>query len=122
MLIKNVRPHLSPKYATLGAGPIDGKLRSGINRKKDIMINIKKELIATGVSDSDVIDDLFLSEKNFRNDTSVDYEWFPLGFTNGYNSNSFTSGLLNSTRVILPNKPTYSVPGWDKPLPNRYFE
>ena len=41
-------------------------------------------------------------------------------FVWGYNSNSFTHGLLNSVG-IEPERPKESVPGWNRPIPVDYF-
>ena len=110
------------KYLTLGAGPDFLSLQSDENRLKDEKMYIKRDMINTGVVDCDKIDKLIVAEKNFRNNGFILYTWFPSKWGVGYNSNSFTKGLLNSADIVLPREPIHSVPGWKKPLPDSYYE
>ena len=40
--------------------------------------------------------------------------------SNSYNCNSFAHGLLKAANIRC-SKPDHKVPGWDKPLPSKYF-
>ncbi len=84
-------------------------------------MSIKKEMINLNVSDVSIVYSLFELEGNFHDDNSLDYEWFPSKNSDGYNSNSFTHGLLNTAGIGIVTEPSKSVPGWGKPLPNEYF-
>lgn len=109
------------KFATLGAGSVDGNLVSGVNRKpNDINLSIKKEMINLNISDSATIKNLFALEKYYReNNTNVPYVLLPVKSTS-HNSNSFAHGLLNAAG-ISSTKPSHSVPGWNQPVPNWRF-
>jgi len=67
---------------------------------------------------------LLTADKNYGDD--VDYDLFPktgddVGrFGDGYNSNSFISGILEFLDINLPEMKS-NVPGADKPLPDSYF-
>ena len=50
---------------------------------------------------------------------ALDYDLFP-SFQNSYNSNSYTSGLLDAAG-IYKIRPPVSTPGWNDPLPPEYF-
>jgi hypothetical protein len=50
---------------------------------------------------------------------ALDYDLFP-SFQNSYNSNSYTSGLLDASG-IYKIRPPVSTPGWNDPLPPEYF-
>lgn len=41
LFIDNYDDESGMRYATLGAGPVDGKLIAGYNREKDVMLDIK---------------------------------------------------------------------------------
>ena len=86
------------------------------------MLDIKVEMINLNVSNNTIVG-LFNSELYYRNNQNsfdLDYEFFPNENSNGYNSNSFTAGLLYANSIWL-NAPSYSVPGWEKPVPKLYF-
>jgi len=98
-------------YATLGAGPEGGDLTGGINRASDVdqtnKVNFTSVDIGTLNEDS-VISSLFDSSSNYQN--QLDYDLFPRNdgqrrwwvADDGYNSNSYTSGLLNSAGLYVP--------------------
>ena len=120
------------KYATLGAGSSEegistlfvGYLASDKNREKDQMLNIKEDMIDLNITDPETILKLFESERYYyanQENYNLDYEFFPLSTTNGYNSNSFIKGLLKANNISIPREPSHSVPGWNKPVPSSYF-
>ena len=109
------------RYATIGAGPIDGLLVSGINRPRDIQLwrNNYSDFceLPSGQSEDDVIDQLFDSVDNY--DNSVDYDFFP-SMQDGHNSNSFVRGLMNATG--LRGKLPISTEGAYQPVPQEEFK
>jgi len=115
-------------YATIGAGPsFLGKLVSNLNRKNDIRKE-KVEVIEIdlgGRDEDDVIDALLAADENYGDD--VEYDLFSkkgddVGpFRDGYNSNSYISGLLKFLGFDPPEVKGWSVPGYDKPLSDEYF-
>ena len=108
-------------YATIGASPQWGKLRSGVNRERDIEIE-KVEVIVIdleGRDEDEVIDALLAADKNYGDD--VEYWFFPKEGDTKYNSNSYISGLLKLLGINPPEVKGWSVPGYDKPLSDEYF-
>jgi RHS repeat-associated protein len=116
---------LPDEYATLGAGPEGGKLVSNPNRPRDINRdhnNFSKPLNPSDCGDGSrnedqIIEDLFKSDSAY--DDKFDYELFPNRFSNGYNSNGYVSGLLNSVG-FSPSSPP-GTPGFTKPVPGKSF-
>lgn len=122
------------RYVTLGAGTnglfefLPKDLVSKSNRKKDAMLDIKVQMINLNVIDTYTVYKLIACQQHYQetyNDpifssAKVNYDLFPGESTFGYNSNSFTHGLLNAVGIEAP-EPQYNVPGWNKPLPNSYF-
>jgi hypothetical protein len=51
----------------------------------------------------------------------ADYDFFPEGNLDAYNSNSFISGLLNHAGLGTTPAPTTLTPGYATPLPGKYF-
>ncbi len=104
------------QYATIGAGSVDGNLVSGINRKKDIKLNNKNEMIDSGATGDTMIATLFAYEEYYRRNNTLDYTLFPGKNSAGeHNSNSFARGILNAAGVY-PAKPPRNLPGWEQPL------
>ncbi|MCG3145798.1 MAG: hypothetical protein HONDAALG_03474 [Gammaproteobacteria bacterium] len=106
------------RYAALGAGPEDGYLVSNFNRERDIQLDHNVSSEACPVpdrygSEDQLIEALLAIDKAYGD--RADYEWFPSRFSDGYNSNSYISGLLRAAGVDMPAPP--STPGYDKPLP-----
>lgn len=95
-------------------------------RDRDVDLDIKDEMqwLYSGVGNAE---ELFKAELNYRtNYNNLNYDLFPnadatIGYGKGYNSNSFITGLLNATG-FNPISPSYNVPGWDKPVPAKYFK
>ena len=111
------------KYTTIGAGPKNGNLTSELTRPDDIRFDNKVQMISMGVYDADTIENLFAINDRYGN--NVNYDLWPStrnspNYGSGYNSNSFTAGLLGAAN-ISQIEPQYFVPGWDKPLPVSYF-
>jgi len=117
------------RYATLGAGPIDGNLVAAYNRPKDKDLGIKVEMhfidSAEGRAGDDIVSKLLKLQQHYIDYSgAVSYNWFPDSgpFKNRllYNSNSYVAGLLD---VAGYKKPTISsmVPGYNKPLPSYMF-
>ena len=120
------------KYATIGAGPIEdnltaifgGYLASDTDRDKDKILSIKEDLIDLNITNPQTILNLFRSAEYFKTNQAkynLDYEFMPIATTDGYNSNSFTKGLLKANKIQIPREPHHSVPGWNKPVPSSYF-
>lgn len=108
------------KYATIGAGPVGGKLTSGVNREKDIILETKRDSIRFDVT-YDIAKNLFRMEKYYRdNYDNIEYTTIP-SLGTGYNCNSFTKGLLDAAGISLARKPNAFVPGWEKPVPSYMF-
>jgi hypothetical protein len=120
-------------YSTIGAGPtkgFGGKLESDINREKDKNLDIKVleslPLDLKGVDENKVINHLFETDKNYKDD--LEYSLFPQEegkqyWNKSYNSNSYVSGLLNASGQDIPNlNKVINLPGYDKPVPAKYFE
>lgn len=110
-------------YATIGAGPEGGRLVSNVNRPTDV--DRTHNNYASMVSrPANVGDDAFihlLFDTDARYQDNLDYEIFPQTWTDGYNSNSFACGLLTVTTGVVPVQPP-STPGFNKPVPARYFQ
>jgi hypothetical protein len=113
-------------YFTISAGPtslIGGYLGSDLNRpsdnpaNNDTIINIDPP---DGMTEAQLIDLLLQSDQNF-NDNSLDYEYFPLSWTDGHNSNSYVSGLLAAAGITAPALDASDYPGWSKPVPSENF-
>ena len=111
------------RYATIGAGPTSNlKLRSDVNRGLDreqhgggIIVDVPE-----GYANEDTyIDALFQLDSQYADDSN--YDFFPSATSEGYNSNSYTSGLLNASGADAPT-PHVDAPGYDKPLPTEEFE
>jgi hypothetical protein len=116
------------KYLTLGAGDTDGKLISDINRKRDLDMGRKVQVINMPIYDVNKINSLIANERHYHaNTTDINYDIFPSqykttgGYGEGYNSNSFVAGLLTATGITRVT-PTYSVPGFSKPVPTNHYK
>ena len=97
----NVTPD-GRRYATLGAGPENGRLVSNVNRERDINLdhNVYSRTcpLPNDIDNEDAfIDRLF--ELDGRYQDNIDYEWFPTRFSDGHNSNSYVNGLLRASLI-----------------------
>ena len=111
------------QYATIGAGPVYGKLKSETNRDRDINLDIKDEIVDVdlkGKNEVNVIRELFENDSNYDDD--LDYVFFPNrpNAVDEYNSNSYTSGLLKSVGLEPPSLQS-TTPGYSKPVPQYEF-
>ncbi len=108
------------RYATFGAGnPDDEHLISENNREKDIDLEIKLAQFPLGTVTPDVVDTLYELDANYGDD--LKYTVAPLLFP-GYNSNSYTSGLLEAAGFSVENIDVEDVPGWSTPVPETEFQ
>jgi filamentous hemagglutinin family protein len=121
---------------TLGAGPSVGlfsRLKSDYNRPKDL-IQTNKVLESVPLIIPSGTEDQKISElrkyHEWYND-HLDYDLFPKAKgaqkwyvpDNGYNSNSYVSGLLMAADLEVP--PLHldiNLPGYSKPVPSVYFK
>lgn len=113
-------------FTTVGAGPVPllirSKLVSAADRPTDLVTenNTHDEALSDtqrGRSDSELIERLLGLHKNYKN--NLNYDLSP-EHQNGYNSNSYISGLLNATGISVD--PPDNVPGWDTPEPESEFK
>ena len=115
-------------YATMGAGPVSGRLVSDFNRERDAEPHEGGSIIQPpkGLNEDKFIDRLIGLDAKYAD--NLDYDLYPANpqdqkwwrADDGYNSNSYTSGLLGASGVLAPRLPV-STPGWDKPVPQEYF-
>jgi hypothetical protein len=127
-------------FATIGAGPSssadmdmshcfgDLRLHSDIDRPADVdlppqpmfeRLNYPQEL------EDQLIETLLHLAVSGYGGYADDLWYFCVPESgDGYNSNSFTAGLLNAAGIPLPNYPGGHLavfPGWSKPVPTQYF-
>ena len=75
------------------------------------------------ISDIRQVENLIGYEDYYRNTyNNLPYSAAPL-LSGGYNSNSFTHGLLITAEIPIPYDALtkYTMHGWEKPLPSDYF-
>lgn len=115
------------RFFTVGAGgdalsSMAGKLTGDYNRKKDILLDIAVERSKLVDLHKDDVNDIITFTEYFRENSSLPYALFPNIGVKYYNSNSFARGLLDAAKVdYSEHDPTHNVPGWDKPVPEKYF-
>ena len=120
------------RYVTIGAGPgEDGglsflRLMSGLNRKHDRILDNKVEFLKLEITE-DLIEKLLELNANYQKKVVL-YNYLPVpgnfvynNNTFQYNSNSFVHGLLRAAGYENIPTPSFTVPGWNKPVPKRYF-
>ena len=115
-------------YATIGAGPggFIPNLVGSLNREADLEPHVEGINIADNnkcSDEGDANEDKFINmllqlNANYRDD--IDYNLFPIESVYGWNSNSYTSGLLRSAGVDVPQLPV-NAPGWQKPVHQSAF-
>jgi hypothetical protein len=119
------------RYATLGAGPrgmmpVFSTLVSGVNRAADLShllidtfdMEVQHPEVEAGLrTERDVVDELLAVDAAY--DDELPYDILPFPWSDGYNSNSYLSGLLEVTgwETERPGR----VPGWNKPVPAEFF-
>lgn len=112
-------------FATMGAGPEQGRLVSEINRERDVKFvlnggNTFSEQCVNfdqSRSENELIEALLIADSKYAD--HLDYEYFPGSFSNGHNSNSYVSGLLRAAG-FFPHGTSYT-PGYGKPVPASEF-
>lgn len=99
----------------------DPTLVSDVNRKKDVLLHKGGSVIdpPNGMSERKFIDRLFELDEKYPD--GLDYDYLPDNDEEGYNSNSYTSGLLEASGAKVP-QPSVNTPGWNKPVPRKSFE
>lgn len=120
------------RVVTLGAGPENrtllrplGDLVSKTNRDRDvseISINVAEILPGKGDTEDALIGRILATDSNYKD--NLDYDFFPSS-SDGYNSNSYVSGLLKAIGVDQPPVPNQQVaptPGAEKPVPTGCFK
>jgi hypothetical protein len=113
------------RYATIGAGPEDlgTTLVSNINRERDRnrSINNFSEPISllVGSAQDDLIQRFF--DNDARYNDNARYIFFPSPDLDAYNSNGYASGLLILTLGGIPIHQPPRTPGYEKPVPRRFF-
>ena len=163
-IFNNIDPETGMYYATIGGGPdssssifgnlIGGETASGqmdgINRTRDINPLNKSWESSNLVSinqENSYIEKLFNANANYKN--NLDYALFPNKNSSSYNSNSYTSGILEAVGITPPTLPKSTInaqwsdpehpgrsglinieytlpkfptPGYSKPVPLKYFQ
>ena len=114
-------------YITLSAGPdsiLNPKLKSDVNRPTDAPDKNTIDHTIENPFGNSVADDTKFIENLISRDSSYsdksDYDIIP-EIQDGYNSNSYTSGLLNSVGAKVP-KLNGNSPGINKPIPSDNFK
>jgi RHS repeat-associated protein len=116
------------RYATLGAGPegfLAEALVSNRNRERDLQMkhnnystSIYGSMCPSDDYEKEMIDRAFMLDSKFPD--NLDYDFFPNGYMDGYNSNSYISGLTQAMGVPMAQPP--STPGFQKPVPLSAFK
>lgn len=120
--------HLAVEYSaspnsttTFSAGPVGGKLVSGINRASDISGNVTMG-ISVSISGLPPLPYFeHISSKYDNYDNGLNYDLFPQQGTDGYNSNSYVHGLVNAADGVSTINLNNFV-GGDKPVPTSEFD
>lgn len=119
--------HLALEYSaspttltTFSAGPVGGKLVSGINRASDISGNVTMGISTSSLGLSPTPYFLYMSSKYANYDNGLNYDLFPQQGTDGYNSNSYVHGLVNAANGVSSVNLNNFV-GGDKPVPTSEF-
>jgi hypothetical protein len=120
--------HLATEYSessvvktTLSAGPVGGKLVSGINRESDFTGNVTfgTTISNLGLSSAPYFLQMLVKYNNYGN--HLNYDLFPQPGTDGYNSNSYIHGLINATSGGSTLEFNQFV-GGNKPVPSNKFD
>ncbi len=113
-------------YRTWGAGPsmgIAGDLISDNNRTRDINLSIKiyQSPNLVPINQEPYYTNL-LNQLDSNYKDNLNYDLFPnLSDSNGHNSNSYISGLLNAAGINTPQINNLTLPGYKKPIPAENF-
>lgn len=113
-------------FATLGAGPENGLLTSGVNRPRDVSapaMNIRNLPIPSRYANEDEAIAELLKLNEEYNNNKVSYTLFPVRWTPQYNSNSYISGLLMAAGFDWFSGTGANTPGWyPNWVPADYFK
>jgi len=117
------------KYLTLGAGPetfpSGDPLICDYNREKDVMLDIKVQMVdlTTSSEVNEKIGNLLSCHQYFldlKDESLPSYDLFPKDESE-QNSNSYAHGLLLAAGIDDLGIPKYKVPGYQFPLSSKYF-
>lgn len=116
-------------YSALGAGPVSGNLVAEVNRSTDRAQHKGGVVIpvpAQYANEDQFIGAIFTAMSAYIENTGttggeINYDFKPRAGTDGYNSNSFVSGLLQAVGADVPEL-TNPVPGFEKPVPTEHFQ
>jgi uncharacterized protein RhaS with RHS repeats len=117
------------RYVVISAGPEYNNLVSRPNRSSDLgpQEGSKEFPVPKGKSEFQFFNSVARAVNAYNDD--LDYDLFPAkegeGRTfvpdDGYNSNSFVSGILGATGAKAPEINSVELPGYDKPVPSECF-
>ena len=117
------------RYIVISAGPDPSELVSSPNRDSDLgpQEGSVPFSVPNGKTELQYFNDLARADANYNDD--LDYDLFPAQdgqgsifvADDGYNSNSYVSGILEATGVEAPQIDGVNLPGYDKPVPSRCF-
>lgn len=119
------------RYVVISAGPQWNRLVSSANREADLGPQegaVEFQIPSGHRSEFHFFNTVANSSNAYRD--GLDYDLFPqanaenrhaLVPDDGYNSNSFTSGLLTSVGVTPPVIPDVNLPGYERPVPTKCF-
>ena len=116
------------RYVVISTGPESNRLVSSPNRSSDLgpQEGAVEFAIPKGKSELQYFNDVARADSAYND--KLEYDLFPAQAgqastfvaDDGYNSNSFVSGLLGETGVKPPSINT-NLPGYDKPVPQQCF-
>ena len=114
------------RYVTLSAGPnFQGNLEATPNKSSDLgpQEGSIRLTVPKGMSETEFYNGMANNFNGYTDD--VDYDLFPEG-KDGYNSNSFATGLVQASGGTVPPLPTSPMgqlhaPGYNKQLPPECF-
>ena len=117
------------RYITISAGPEWNSLVSRPNRSSDVgeQEGSVEFAVPKGRSEFQYFNDVAQADANYND--NLDYDLFPAKdgqgsffvADDGYNSNSFVSGILGATGAAAPRVPGVNLPGYEKPVPSECF-
>ena len=120
------------QFITIGAGPsigLSGRLINGVNRPRDVdRSTVNSSTVIpnpSGLTDDAFIELIMNTDAKYNE--LANYAAFPVGddpvhpSLSAFNSNGYASGVLRIATGSMPPRPP-STPGFDKPVPLRYFK
>ena len=113
------------KIATEGGQPsLLGSLKSSPNNSGDQISNatfLQRVETPKGMTDTQFINNIIAAQSSYKN--GLNYDLFPKAGTDGYNSNSYVSGLIKAaggTAPALNTNGEFQTPGYDKSIPMQF--